>query len=79
MAETQTIELYLSQPQFLKYRKGKAFQLTNAQLQSDNGKNKVSIDQRNRKKEPKKRNRSKKQVFNQSKQLVDQKIKIYSF
>ena len=44
MAETQTIDLYLSQPQFLKYRKGLAFQLSNSQLQSDTGKNKVSID-----------------------------------
>ena len=44
MTEHQTIELFLSQPQFLKYRRGKAFQLTNAQLQSDTGKNKVSID-----------------------------------
>ena len=44
MTEHQTIELYLSQPQFLKYRKGLAFQLSNSQLQSDTGKNKVSID-----------------------------------
>jgi hypothetical protein len=42
--ENQTIDLYLNQGQFLKFRKGKAFQLTNAQLQSDTGKNKVSID-----------------------------------
>ena len=44
MTEHQTIELFLSQPQFLKYRKGLAFQLSNSQLQSDTGKNKVSID-----------------------------------
>ena len=43
MSEHQTIELFLTQPQFLKYRKGKTFQLTNSQLQSDSGKNKVDL------------------------------------
>ena len=43
MTEHQTIELFLTQPQFLKYRKGKTFQLTNSQLQSDSGKNKVDL------------------------------------
>ena len=41
--ENQTIDLYLNQVQFLKFRKGKSFQLTNAQLQADNGKHKVDI------------------------------------
>ena len=43
MSEHQTIELFLTQPQFLKYHKGKTFQLTNSQLQSDSGKNKVDL------------------------------------
>ena len=43
MEENQTIELFLTQPQFSKYRKGKTFQLTNSQLQSDLGKHKVDI------------------------------------
>ena len=43
MDENQTIELFLTQPQFSKYRRGKTFQLTNSQLQSDSGKHKVDI------------------------------------
>ena len=41
--EHHTVEVFLSAPQFLKYRKGKAFQLSNAQLQSSSGKHKVDI------------------------------------
>ena len=41
--EKHTIEVFLNAPQFLKYKKGKAFQLSNAQLQSDSGKHKVDI------------------------------------
>jgi hypothetical protein len=41
--EKHTIEVFLNAPQFLKYRKGKSFQLSNAQLQSDSGKHKVDI------------------------------------
>ena len=41
--EKHTIEVFLNAPQFLKYRKGKSFQLSNAQLQSNSGKHKVDI------------------------------------
>ena len=41
--EKHTIEEFLNAPQFLKYRKGKSFQLSNAQLQSHSGKHKVDI------------------------------------
>jgi hypothetical protein len=43
MAEHHTIEVFLSAPQYLKYRKGEPFQLSNAQLQSSVGKHKVDI------------------------------------
>ena len=43
MGDLQTIELFLTQPQFAKYRRGKAFQLTNLQLQADSGKHKCDI------------------------------------
>ena len=43
MAEHHEISVYLTSPQFLKYRKGLAFQLTNAQLQADSGKHLVDI------------------------------------
>jgi len=39
----QIIEVYLSAPQFRKYKKGEPFQLSNAQLQSSVGKHKVDI------------------------------------
>ena len=35
--EKHTIEVFLNAPQFLKYKKGKSFQLSNAQLQADSG------------------------------------------
>ena len=41
--EKHTVEVFLNAPQFLKYKKGKAFQLSNAQLQADSGKHKVDI------------------------------------
>ena len=41
--ETHEIFVFLSSAQFLKYKKAKSFQLTSAQLQSDNGKHKVDI------------------------------------
>ena len=41
--EKHTVEVFLNAPQFLKYRKGKTFQLSNAQLQADSGKHKVDI------------------------------------
>ena len=43
MSEHHEISVYLSSPQFLKYRKGNTFQLTNAQLQADNGKHLVDL------------------------------------
>lgn len=43
MSEHHEISVYLSSPQFLKYRKGNAFQLTNAQLQADSGKHLVDV------------------------------------
>ena len=43
MAEHHEISVYLTSPQFLKYRKGHTFQLTNSQLQADSGKHKVDI------------------------------------
>jgi len=43
MSENQKIEVFLTQPQFAKYRRGKTFQLTNAQLQADSGKHKCDI------------------------------------
>ena len=43
MSEHQKIEVFLTQPQFAKYRRGKTFQLTNAQLQADSGKHKCDI------------------------------------
>jgi len=43
MAEHHTIEVFLSAPQYLKYRKGEPFQLSNAQLQSSTGKHKCDI------------------------------------
>lgn len=42
--EHHTVEVFLSAPQFLKYRKGKPFQLSNAQIQSSSGKHKVDIN-----------------------------------
>ena len=41
--ETHEIVVFLNAPQFLKYRKSKPFQLSNTQLQADNGKHKVDI------------------------------------
>ena len=41
--EKHTVEVFLNAQQFLKYRKGKAFQLSNSQLQSDNGKHKADL------------------------------------
>jgi hypothetical protein len=43
MTEHHEISVYLTSPQFLKYRKGNAFQLTNSQLQADHGKHEVDI------------------------------------
>jgi hypothetical protein len=43
MAEHHEICVYLTSPQFLKYRKAHTFQLTNSQLQADNGKHQVDI------------------------------------
>jgi hypothetical protein len=43
MAEHHEICVYLTSPQFLKYRKAHTFQLTNSQLQADSGKHKVDI------------------------------------
>ena len=43
MGDHQTIELFLTQPQFAKYRRGKTFQLTNSQLQADSGKHQIDI------------------------------------
>jgi hypothetical protein len=43
MAEHHEISVYLTSPQFLKYRKGNTFQLTNSQLQADSGKHQVDI------------------------------------
>ena len=43
MADHHEISVYLTSPQFLKYRKGHTFQLTNSQLQADSGKHKVDI------------------------------------
>ena len=43
MSEHQKIEVFLTQPQFAKYRRGKTFQLTNLQLQADSGKHKCDI------------------------------------
>ena len=43
MTEHHTIEVYLSAPQFLKYRKGVPFQLSNEQLQASTGKHKCDL------------------------------------
>ena len=43
MSEHHEISVYLSSPQFLKYKKAVPFQLTNAQLQADNGKHLVDV------------------------------------
>ena len=43
MAEHHEISVYLTSPQFLKYKKAHTFQLTNSQLQADSGKHKVDI------------------------------------
>ena len=43
MSEHHEISVYLTSPQFLKYKKAVPFQLTNAQLQADNGKHQVDI------------------------------------
>ena len=43
MSEKHEISVYLTSPQFLKYRKGHTFQLTNSQLQADHGKHEVDI------------------------------------
>ena len=43
MSEHHEISVYLTSPQFLKYKKAVPFQLTNAQLQADNGKYEVDI------------------------------------
>ena len=44
MSDTHVVEVFLSAPQYLKYRKGKTFQLSNSQLQSSSGKHKVDIN-----------------------------------
>ena len=43
MAEHHEISVYLTSPQFLKYKKAHTFQLTNSQLQADSGKHQVDI------------------------------------
>ena len=43
MSEHHEISVYLSSPQFLKYKKAVPFQLTNAQLQADSGKHLVDV------------------------------------
>ena len=41
--DSHQIDVYLNGPQFLKYKKGKAFQLTHSQLQAHEGKHKIDI------------------------------------
>ena len=41
--ESHEINVYLTGPQFAKYRKGKSFQLSHSQLEADHGKHKVDI------------------------------------
>ena len=43
MSESHQIDVFLNGPQFLKYRKGHAFQMTHKQLQAHEGKHKVDI------------------------------------
>ena len=43
MSEHHEVSVYLTSPQFLKYKKAVPFQLTNAQLQADHGKHEVDI------------------------------------
>ena len=43
MSDFHVVEVFLSVPQFRKYKKGEAFQLSNTQLQSSVGKHKVDI------------------------------------
>ena len=43
MSDFHVVEVFLSVPQFRKYKKGQAFQLSNTQLQSSAGKHKVDI------------------------------------
>ena len=41
--ENQTIDIHLNQGQYLKFRKGKNFQLSNSQLRADGGKHKTDM------------------------------------
>ena len=43
MSDFHVVEVFLSVPQFRKYKKGEPFQLSNTQLQSSVGKHKVDI------------------------------------
>ena len=43
MSKSHQIDVYLNGTQFLKFRKGQSFQLTNSQLQLHEGQHKVDI------------------------------------